>query len=328
MYDVTTIGSATQDIYVFSDKFHVAEDPRQNSGMAEFFPFGTKIELDDILFEVGGGATNAAFTFRNQGLRTACVARVGDDGAGADVRALLKKNHIADRLITDHKHSTGHGLIFLGRTGERTILVYRGATQEYQPREITSRLLGSTKWLYVTSLGGNIAALKKVFSVAARGSGQIFINPGKKEITEHRSVLRSMIKQSHAVLLNREEAAALTGRAYNNISGMLRTLQAMTGGIVLVTEGKHGAYATVDNQAWRVIIKPVQGTDTTGAGDAFGSGFLAGFIQKQGDLAYALTLAAHNSAAVIQKIGAKHGLLKRGSALKTLPISIKSFSIK
>lgn len=327
MYDVTTIGSATQDMYVFSNQFHVSEDPRREGGLAEFFPFGIKIELDNIFFEVGGGASNAAFTFHHQGLRAACVARVGADGAGTDVHTTLQRHGITDRLIIDKKNRTGRGLIFLGRTGERTILVYRGATQEYRPQEITARVIGRSHWYYITSFGGNMAGLKKVYTQIAQRRGRVFINPGKKEIEDHRTVLSDLIKQSHVVLLNREEAALLTGRAYGNIRGMLRALNAMTGGIVVVTEGKHGAYATVDNQAWHVIIKPISGIDTTGAGDAFGSGFLAGFITRNGDLEYALTLAAHNSASVIQRIGAKHGLLKKGSLLPRYPVKIKSFDI-
>ncbi len=327
MFDVTTVGSATQDIYVFSKQFEVSEDPRRLTGMREYFPFGTKIELDEIFFEVGGGATNAAYTFRNQGLRVACIARIGDDGAGRDVRTCLRKHHITDRLIIDRKHRTGHGIVFLGRTGERTILVYRGATQAYTEREIRASLFPNSRWLYLTSLGGNTAALSKVYRLAAQKHMQVCINPGKKEIINHPRHLRSLLKQSSIILLNREEAASLTGRVYGNIHGMLQSLSAMTSGIILVTEGKRGAYCLVDKQAWRVIIKPITGIDTTGAGDAFGSGFLSGFIRYRGDLQRSLTLATNNAAAVITQMGAKHGLLKKSQTRRSTTCIIKPLPI-
>ena len=55
-------------------------------------------------------------------------------------------------------------------------------------------------------------------------------------------------------------------------------------------------------------ILPVE---KTGAGDAFGSGFLAGLLRKD-SLEYALQLATANATSCIQKIGAKNGLLKKG----------------
>jgi len=50
--------------------------------------------------------------------------------------------------------------------------------------------------------------------------------------------------------------------------------------------------------------------EKTGAGDAFGSGFLSGLLQKN-DIEYAIQLATANATSCIQKIGAKNGLLKK-----------------
>lgn len=323
MFDVTTIGSATQDIYVFSKQFHFHEDPRRSSGLIEWFAFGTKIELDDILFEVGGGATNAAYTFKYQGLKTACIARIGRDGAGIDVQRSLKQAGIIDHLVIDQKHRTGSGVIFLGRTGERTILVYRGATQEFQVRDIRAVWLTQTRWVYITSLGGDIAALEHVVRLSSRHQAKIFLNPGKKEIDTYPKRIQKLIRHCAVLLLNREEAAALTGRAYVNIKGMFNQLREWTPGIVLITEGDRGAYYAVDNTVWRVIIKPIQGEDMTGAGDAFGSGFVAGLIRFKGDHGRALALALNNAAGTIELIGAKKGLLKRGDRLDKVTYKTK-----
>lgn len=324
-YDVTTIGSATQDIYVFSTKFHVQEDPRRVSGLAEFFSFGTKIELDDIFFEIGGGATNAAATFRNQDLRTACVARIGSDGAGVDVRHELKRRGIAAHLIVDRKERTGQGIIFLGRTGERTILVYRGATQVFRPAELTPAIFKKTQWVYLTSLGGNVSALSKAIHLAHDHKARIMINPGKREIVDHSKRLRSLMRYVDIVLVNREEATALAGRAYSNIPGMLSRLRDFTPGIIWITDGAAGAYYLMDKTAGHVIIHPVHGVDMTGAGDAFGSGFLAGMIRYRGNFERSAALAIHNAGAVIGKIGAKHGLLTKSDRRTVVSYQFKKF---
>ena len=50
--------------------------------------------------------------------------------------------------------------------------------------------------------------------------------------------------------------------------------------------------------------------ETTGAGDAFSSGFLAGYFYHE-DLKMALDWALKNSASVVSKMGAIEGLLTR-----------------
>ncbi|MBI5037985.1 MAG: carbohydrate kinase family protein [Candidatus Kerfeldbacteria bacterium] len=323
MFDVTTIGSATQDIYVFSRQFHFHEDPRRKSGLIEWFAFGTKIELDDIVFEVGGGATNAAYTFKNQGLKTACVARIGNDGAGFDVQRSLKQAGITDHLLVDRRLRTGSGVIFLGRTGERTILVYRGATKNFKADDIKKSWLTHTRWVYITSLGGDIVALERVVRLAHSHSVKISFNPGKREIDAHPGRVQRLLRHCTVVQLNREEAAALTGRAYANIRGMFRQLREWTPGIILITEGDRGAYYSVDNTAWRVILNAIPGKDMTGAGDAFGSGFVAGLIRFKGDVTRALRLALNNAASTIKQIGAKNGLLKRNDRLNHVTYTTK-----
>lgn len=324
MYDITTIGSALQDIYVFSKKFSVHADPRKTSGKAEFFEFGTKIELDDIFIGVGGGASNAAFTFKNQGLKTACIARVGDDGTGVDVRKRIKDYGIKDIFIIDKKCRTGRGVFFLGRSGEKTVLVYRGATNNFKPYEIKESSIKNTKWLYLTSLGGNILTIEKIVRLADKFGKKFMINPGKSEIEKYKKRLIKVLKKAEIILLNREEASLLTERVFSNINGILEEMMKYCpNSVVLVTEGENGVYMAVDNEASHVIIKPVKCIDMTGAGDAFGSGFLAGYIRSGGNVDSALDLGIRNSASVIKKIGAKNGLLSKTKVSKKIRNKIK-----
>ncbi len=326
MFDVKTIGSAFQDIYVFSKHFHVREDPRSISGHAEFFAFGTKIELDDIFFEVGGGATNAAFTLKRQGFRVGCVARIGNDGAGLDVRKCLRKEGIRDILIVDKKRRTGRGVVFLGRTGERTILVYRGAAQAYSKRELSPARISGTRWLYVTSLGGSLSNLEHIVTNAHKKSIRVCSNPGKQELTKRLAGLKKVCKRLDILSLNREEAATVTKRPYSNIKGMLSDLDKVVKGVVLITDGEHGSYAALNDERYRVILKPrMKVVDTVGAGDAFGSGFLSGYIRYRGDIKKSLTLATQNASSVIQQMGAKHGLLTRKSIKKDSTFTIKPY---
>lgn len=327
MNDITTIGSAIQDIYVFSNKFSVHADPRKTSGKSEFFEFGTKIELDNIFIGVGGGATNAAFTFKNQGFKTACVARIGNDGTGIDVRKRIKDYGIKDIFIVDKKRRTGRGVFFLGKSGEKTVLVYRGATNDFKTTDIKDSYIKNTKWLYLTSLGGNIATIEKITKLAIKFDKKYMINPGKLEIVKYKKRLLKILKNAKIVLMNREEASLLTGRAFSNICGIIEEMNVnCPNSIVLITEGEHGVYTTVDNVMKHVIIKPVKSVDMTGAGDAFGSGFLSGYIRSRGNIDSALDLGIKNSAAVVKEIGAKNGLLTKTKITKKLNYRIKNLT--
>ena len=64
--------------------------------------------------------------------------------------------------------------------------------------------------------------------------------------------------------------------------------------------------------------------DRTGAGDAFGSGFLAYYSQGH-SLKESVVFASANSTSVVQKIGAKDGILHKGTVLHDMPIIEKEF---
>src|SRR3989338_6739711 len=89
MYDVITIGAATQDVFLQSKGFHLLHSPRLKR-TCECFPLGEKINVERIDFATGGGATNAAATFCNLGFKTTAVAKGGYDSSGEAVREGLR----------------------------------------------------------------------------------------------------------------------------------------------------------------------------------------------------------------------------------------------
>ncbi len=75
-----------------------------------------------------------------------------------------------------------------------------------------------------------------------------------------------------------------------------------------MTKGKEGAVVSDGKYLYRATSLKPKGVDGTGAGDAFGSGFVSGMIQKN-NIIYAIQLAMANSGFAITKWGAKEGLL-------------------
>lgn len=314
MYDVITIGSAIQDVYLFSKKFRLLRDSRVVTGEMECFAFGTKIELDDILFEIGGGATNTAYTFARQGLKVACLTKVGADGAGEEAKKVLKQAKIStDLVVTDKKNRTAHSVIFLAPNGERTILVYRGASHDFRLSDVKLERLKNTQWLYVTSIAGNVSLLKCIVDFAAKNKIKVALNPGKMELQHGLKKLSPIFKKLDILFLNREEAADILQRNYSDENGIRQDVPTLGSRMTVVTQAEKGSLVFDGENIYRVMIKPIKAKDATGAGDAYGSGFVAGYIKKR-NIQFAIKLAAANAAGEVTKIGAKQGLISKNSA--------------
>src|SRR6267154_751924 len=94
---ILTFGGATQDILLTGKALHARRDVRTRD-YVEQFPLGAKIDVENVYFDTGGGATNAAVTFARQGLQAGFVGKIGHDPAGSEVlRALRREGVSTDR---------------------------------------------------------------------------------------------------------------------------------------------------------------------------------------------------------------------------------------
>jgi fructokinase len=81
--------------------------------------------------------------------------------------------------------------------------------------------------------------------------------------------------------------------------------------VIIITKGEEGAIVSDSQYLYRAPALNVKLVDATGAGDAFGSAFVAGMIKKE-NILWATQLAIANSSFCVTKLGAKAGLLKKG----------------
>jgi len=323
--DVITIGSATQDVFLVSKGFKIIKSKLFKSGYGECFPYGSKVELEEIYTDTGGGATNASVTFANLGLKTAVISKVGQDLAGQNIILTLKKNKIdisKIKIIKDKR--TAYSTILLVSGGDRTILVYRGVSANFTINDFNTKNLNS-KWLYISSLNGNLNLITKIVQDANRKKIKIAINPGSRELQHGFAKLKKSLPEIEVFNLNREEALKLTkSKKDTSIKSLFKKLEKINSKIYVITDGIKGAY--LYNKE-KIYFAPSLGTiplNTTGAGDAFGSGLVAGLIIKN-NLEYALKMAVLNADGVIREMGAKHGLLTKKPNYRLLKkVKIKS----
>ena len=214
-FDFVCIGSATQDVFVRSDasKILTIADMREESQFL-CFEYGGKIDVEHIEFTTGGGATNAAVSLARLGARAAFIGRIGPDEIG---QLVLRELAAAGVDIAHHQKSndeaTGYSVILTSYEGDRTVLTHRGASTQIRPDLIDWSLLDQSEWLYVTSLSGESArVLEPIAEKAPATDLRIAFNPGSTQIRAGMDGLKDFLAQTEVLLLNKEEAARLSGR--------------------------------------------------------------------------------------------------------------------
>lgn len=311
-FDVITIGAATRDVFMKSKQIRVVRDASFSTGEAECFALGSKIDIEHVLFETGGGATNAAVSFARQGLRVGFSGKIGaHDARGQEVLKAMRSEGVDVSLTAyDQKESTAYSVLLLTMRGERTALVYRGASAHFRPKDFHWTKM-KTDWIYVSSLGGKLDILQTIWAHAKKIHAKIAWDPGAGELVHGLDTLRPYLQQTEILHVNQEEAAQLMGFGYEQDEASFERLRYIVGGVTIVTGGTEGALAGTHERSWHSGTHTIPVIDTTGAGDAFTSGFVAAFIRTSGDIPKSLQFATANSESVIRYQGAKKGLLKQ-----------------
>ncbi|MDO8558412.1 MAG: carbohydrate kinase family protein [bacterium] len=330
MYDIITIGTATRDAFIESPSFVLRKERKFSTGQALSMPAGAKIDVSRIIFTTGGGATNAAVTFARQGLKTACIAKVGSDVSGEEVRSGLLGEHVDARfLLKTKKYSTAYSLLLLSG-GERTILVYRGASERLLPEDIAWEEL-KTRWFFLFP-GGAFKTCEKALRYARAHGIRTALNPSLPMLKRGAAYFRSMLRQVDVLIMNREEASMITGIPYRKHEAIFKKIDEWMPCLAVLTDGAHGAMVSDGANLYTAgVFREKQLVNRTGAGDAFGSGFVAGLIQgtrnkEQGArkkkaavcdiyppdvIKYAMRLGSANATSVVEHFGAKAGILGR-----------------
>ncbi|HLD89301.1 MAG TPA: carbohydrate kinase family protein [Candidatus Nanoarchaeia archaeon] len=298
-YDIITIGSASLDVFVRTKHRYSVIKIKKEEDVC--YPIGTKILINELYQEIGGGGTNTATAFSRMGFKTAYFGAVGDDFNGKSIIDSLKKEKI-DFLGSAKRGKSGFSTILIGIEHDRTIMTYKGVNDDLR----FSRFNQKPKWIYMSSLTGKaFNELFKFASYCRKNSIKYAFNPSAYIAEKGIRKLKGIIQGCNILVLNFEEAQLLLGNL--NLNQLLKGLKKYVE-IAVITDGRKGAYAYDGRKKYTLIPRKIKVVETTGAGDSFASGFVAGMILKN-DIKYALQLGLAEAESVIQYIGAKNKLL-------------------
>ncbi|HRY52485.1 MAG TPA: carbohydrate kinase family protein [Candidatus Portnoybacteria bacterium] len=313
MFDIVTFGSATRDIFVRSKELKIIDSGEFITGKALAVEAGGKLYVDELIFATGGGGSNCAATFALQGLKAAFLGLIGDDSGGLEIFRELNKLGVDCNFIkTTTKAKTPYSIILSAPGKERSILVYEGASHQLSLADIPFEKIKHARWFYLSGLSGESAKVfEPIIDFAAANKIKVAVNPGHDQLTKDLDVLKKLLGKIDILLVNQEEASAITGVDFKNEQELFKKFDELVPGIAVMSKGKEGVAVSDGKKIYRAGIPESGYVDRTGSGDAFGSGFVATIIQG-GSIPEAIQLGTANATATIQQIGAKNGLLKKG----------------
>ncbi len=316
MAKIIVVGSATKDIFI--------ETENLKKGKSLCFPFGKKTEIKKAQLFSGGGGINVATTFALQGLKTSLNSAIGNDLAGKELLAELKEKGIdTSSLRVKNDRQTDLGIIFHSQQ-DRTIVLCHDASKSLGQKDIAFEKIKRADWLYIAPLWGPSSNLtEKLINFAYQNKIKIALNPSLdqlalKQITE-------IISKVNVLILNSQEASFLIKIDSFKEKDVIHKITALTKAVIIITKGKNGAVCFNHNFFYQVPAQKIKVVDATGAGDSFGSGFVAGLIKTNNE-EKALILAMANAIANIKVVGANQGLLKKNEKLPKIKITKKSYN--
>ncbi len=314
-----TIGKASQDVFLSSSKDF---QPYKHKGVIyEQLPLGKKIHIDEAIFSTGGNATNAAVTFARQGFHCSYFWTLGTDVVSQGILAALDEDNVDTSNVLQRDHwKASYSTILLAPTGERTVLNYAGSSLKSTESPFHLRDIKNADWLYLSSVN-NMELLEKIISQATREGIKIMMNPSGLEL-DHAAKLRTLLEDVEVVVMNKEEAQLLVEGTSSE--ELVRHLYHYCP-VAIVSDGPNGVIATNGVTVVQAgMYEDVPVIDRTGAGDAFGSGFLSQLAQGK-TLKESIIFASANSTSVVNFVGAKTGILHHGVKLHDMPIDETDF---
>jgi len=279
---------------------------------------------------IGGCAANIAVGTARQGLKSSMLVRVGDDHMGRFVRETLVREGVdTGHVSTDPSRLTA--LVLLGIKDRDTfpLIFYREncADMNLQEADFDAGYIGSAKALLVTGTHFSTESINKVshraialakqagtkvifdidyrpvlWGLTSRGMGEIrYI--ASQGVSEH---LQKIVPHCDLIIGTEEEHCIAGGS--DDIMTSLRTLRSMSKAEIVVKRGPLGCSVfpgeigkTLDDG---ITVKgvTVEVLNVLGAGDAFASGYLRGWINGE-SVEQACTYANACGALVVSRHG-------------------------
>ena len=311
--DVVAIGNAIVDVIAQAEDAFIE---------AEALPKGSMRLIDEATSDSlygrmgqgreisGGSAANTVAGMAALGAKCGFIGQVADDQLGAVFAHDIRANGVTfDTAVRPGQPSTARCLILVTPDAQRTMNTFLGASQFLPADALDPEVIGGASILYLEGYLWDPeeprAAMRRAIAIAREAGRRVaFTLSDTFCIARHGDDFRALLSDGLIDILfaNEGELAALA--QLEDFEAAVTKVAAQVP-LLVCTRGAAGAIAVAQGTRAECPAEPVAHiVDTTGAGDLFAAGFLAGHVRGRA-LAECLTMGAIAAAEVISHYGAR-----------------------
>jgi len=282
-WDLTAIGDVNVDLIM-------ARPEREPA-------IGQEILVEDLYLTVGGATALLAADAARLGLSVRIVGKVGADHLGAMIVGELAAAGVDTSLVCpDPTLHTGI-TVSLTWPRDRALITYAGPIAALRAEDVPAEALEDTRHIHVSSFFLQRAlqpGLAGLFRRARAAGITTSLDTGDDPADRWDSGLAEVLGEVDLFFPNRREATRIAGveDAVEALDRLHRRIPT-----VAVKLGGDGGIVATEGARLRVAPLPVQPVDTTGAGDAFNAGYLAGYLRGRSPAECLLYAAASGALA-------------------------------
>jgi len=290
MPEVIVLGDATIDIVARLESYPLP---------------GGDVQPLETIANLGGTSLNAAVMLARLGVEVALVARVGPDMFGDYILSQMEHEGLSNRWM-ERDPSVLTGLVYVAVTpgGQRTLFGGAGANRNLAATLLSADVIARSHWLHVTSYNvlddHSLDATTRTMQLAHASGVPVSLDIGLAPMRLAPELVANAAARADVLFPSDDSGdVAHAGQA------VLRKLGAA--GCTILTDS-----ARVSVPAFRVSA-----VDTTGAGDAFDGGYIAGQVRGL-DMRSSALLANACGAAAVTVLGAGNALPGRDVVMRFL----------
>ena len=311
--DVLAIGNAIVDVIADADDAFLAAEGMHKAAMRlidETEATRLYAAMGPAREASGGSAANTVAGLASLGLDAGFIGQLAGDQLGEIFRHDIRSLGVAfETPARDGIGATGRCLILVTPDAQRTMNTFLGAAQMLEPEAVDAAAIGAAKILYLEGYlwdpeGPREAMHKAMDAARAAGTKVAFTLSDSFVVDRHRGELMRLLAERRIDILFANETEILQLAGASDFGSAVHVVAPRVATLV-VTRSEQGAVATRGDEFASVPAEPIAAlVDTTGAGDLFAAGFLAGEARGLG-LEHSLRLGAICAAEVIQHYGAR-----------------------
>ncbi|MFH0969560.1 MAG: carbohydrate kinase family protein [Patescibacteria group bacterium] len=319
---VICIGSTSKDIFFPTNEGQIIDTPEELTSAKKFvFELGAKYHINDRFESLGGCAANQSAGFSRLGIPVFCYTSIGDDSISEWIKDEFSKEGIGQDLINvENNCLSGLSAIVVDKKSADRIIF---SNQEANERlEIIPEKIKNADFISVTDLSGNWKkVLDEIIKVGKENNIKIAYNPRGINIKEDSKKVSEIAGRSEIFFVNKDEAIEILFnlgiKTEGNEIDLIKKIKDFGLKVIVITDGSNGAWGFDGKSLIFAKATLEKAVDSTGAGDAFSSGFMAAYIKGK-DLEECLRWGIANGGNVVNFYGGIEGLLKEEEMLEKI----------